>query len=229
VVGAPNCTNPDDGGRAFLLTSNAGNFAAPTVSTWVFAIVGGQAGAALGQVVAGLGDTNGDGAPDFAVAAPLMDSKHGRIYIFNGKTAGLPNTTQSASMSPSTANQTGSAISSGEVKNGVFVGHDINGDGFMDMIEGEPTFTGSFSAEGRAVVFLGRAGAIGNPAALTLNGTCASCNFGSSVALGDVGCTAGGTCSHDPDQYSDAVVGQPGTTNGALSKAGQVQIFAGQW
>jgi hypothetical protein len=232
VVGAPSCHVPDDGGAAFLLTSNAGSYQAPSVSSWTFTIPGGQAGALLGQVVAGLGDTTGDGAPDFAVAAPLMDSGHGRIYVFNGKLSGLPNTTQSVSMSASSVDNVGSSIAPGEVRNGVFIGHDVNRDGFMDMIEGEPAYNGGV---GRVRVFLGKPGALNFVESRDLLGTCTTCNFGTSVALGDLGCEAAGLCPIDgPNQlthdgYAEAAVGQPGLPVGSFTKVGQARVYYGQW
>ncbi|MCC7075218.1 MAG: FG-GAP repeat protein [Deltaproteobacteria bacterium] len=229
VVGAPDCHVPDDGGSAFLLISNAGNFVAPSISSWAYSLTTPQPGARLGAVVAGLGDTNNDGAPDFAVAAPKMDSGHGRIYIFNGKTNGLPNTTKSSSMSSSYSGNVGSSMAAGKVRNGVYVGNDVNRDGFMDLLEGEPLYSGSNTNQGRVRLFYGKPGVIDSYAELTLYGTCAACNFGAAAALADVGCTAGGTCGVVPDGYADAAISQPGRANGSLSKAGEVRVFAGRW
>lgn len=229
VVGAPACHVPDDGGSAFLLTSNAGNFVAPSISSWTFSLSTPQQGAGLGTVVAGLGDTNKDGAPDFAVAAPKMDSGHGRIYVFNGKTTGLPNTTQSVSMSSSFSGNVGSSMAAGIVRNGTFVGNDVNRDGFMDLLEGEPLYSGSYTNQGRVRLFFGQPGVIDYNAELYLYGTCSGCNFGAATALGDIGCTAGGTCGVVPDGFADGAISQPGRANGSLTKAGDVRVFAGQW
>ncbi|HEY4223753.1 MAG TPA: integrin alpha, partial [Myxococcota bacterium] len=220
LLGAQLCHTPDDGGNAFLLTSSGGG--APTFSSWTFNVA--TAAAKLGQTVAGLGDTNGDGHPDFAVAAPGMDSSSGRIYVFNGVSSGLPSTTASTTVAPGLAGSAGYSMATAAVKNGAVVGHDINGDGLMDLMEGEPFYTGASSHEGMVEIFTGHSGVLDNQSKKQLLGTCANCDFGISVALGNLGCTSTTSCSGTKDAYADALIGEPG-----LSSEGEAIVYPGQW
>jgi hypothetical protein len=229
VVGAPGCHVPDDGGQAFLLTSSAGSYVAPVVSTWKFGVPGAQAGAQLGTVVAGLGDTSGDRSPDFAISAPKMDGGFGRIFVFHGASSALPSTNPSVVITSTSASWTGASIAPAEVRNGILIGHDINRDGIMDLLEGEPQYTGLYAAEGRARAFLGKSGGLNTSPSVTLLGTCTSCKFGTAVALGDMGCSPTGPCGASPDGFADGAIGQPGLANGTMTKAGQVQLFQGKW
>jgi hypothetical protein len=45
-----------------------------------------RAGEGFGTAVAGIGDRNGDGVPDYAVGAPLAASGAGRAYVYDGAT-----------------------------------------------------------------------------------------------------------------------------------------------
>ena len=55
-----------------------------TLGDRALAIIGQEAGAQLGTAVGGLGDLNGDGAPDLALGALSMDGDRGRAYALFG-------------------------------------------------------------------------------------------------------------------------------------------------
>jgi hypothetical protein len=189
LVGAPDCDRPQQNeGRAFLYVSNSsGSFSA---STWFKE--GNEVGGRLG-VVAGLGDVNGDHIDDFAVGMPLADNfsftptvvDAGRVFIFHGST-GTPSTSAAMSMSTSFPGNAGTSIAGG----------DINGDGYGDMIEGEPMFSDSSSTptEGRIRVFFGGPTGMDSVPEYTVECETSSCFLGNAVAIGNV----------QNDRYMDA-------------------------
>ena len=79
---------------------------------------------------------------------------------------------------------------------------DVNGDGYPDLIVGEPLNDAAGADAGRAYVFYGGPGADATPD-LTLTGEAAGNNFGFSVAAaGDV----------NGDGFADVIVGAPGAS-----------------
>ena len=60
-----------------------------TLSDTPWALSGAEAGDRLGAAVAGLGDVDGGGVPDFAVGAPSMspggESAAGAVFFFRGE------------------------------------------------------------------------------------------------------------------------------------------------
>jgi hypothetical protein len=95
-------------------------------------IFGGQAGASLGTAVSPAGDINKDGYDDVIVGAPLYNSDEedaGQALIFCGTSAGL----EQAPCWTITGTQTNGRL--GEAVNGA---GDVNGDGYDDLVIGEP-------------------------------------------------------------------------------------------
>jgi hypothetical protein len=96
-----------------------------------------------------IGDVNADGFSDFAVAAPgyttfvNSTSYSAVIFIFNGTATG-PSTSPSQVLY-STVSTFGSVIAPAG---------DVNGDGYADLLVGQPVAVGS----GKAFVYLGTAG-----------------------------------------------------------------------
>ena len=64
--------------------SSAGLGTAPNVT------VNGGSGWELGLEIAGLGDFNGDGRPDFAIAAAVYSGTSGAVFVFYGRNAATP-------------------------------------------------------------------------------------------------------------------------------------------
>src|SRR5690606_10748142 len=111
--------------------SSLGNVVAPTP----------EADGGFGFAVAGVGDVNGDGVPDFLIGAPGEDGGRGRVYLFDGGAADLIATFTSPS--PQSQNF-GWAVA------GV---PDLNGDGAAEVLIGAPYDTNN--QRGRAYVFSG--------------------------------------------------------------------------
>jgi hypothetical protein len=126
VVAAP-AENSNTGG-AYVYRGGATGLAA-TPSASLLAIDG--PGGFFGQAVAGAGDVNGDGFGDVAVGVPEVTPdgiQRGRVHVFFGSVTG-PDASPSASLSDVNARGFGGTLGSGR---------DVDGDGFADLLIGEP-------------------------------------------------------------------------------------------
>ena len=182
LAGAPGTGSPAPQARFWRsIASSAGATPFTTTNT---TLALGTSGA--GNAVAALGDVNGDGFGDGAVAA----SAGNQVQIFHGTSTGL-------STSPAT-----SLTQSGVVGFGTSVAGagDVNGDGYGDVIVGA-------SMSNRAFLFLGSATGLSSLSATPLNPSGMAANFGVTVAgVGDV----------NADGYGDVMVGTDGTNNAFL-------------
>src|SRR5207245_9877651 len=89
--------------------------------------------ARFGAAVACAGDVNGDGFDDVIVGAPDANTHRGSAFIYLGSPSG-PSTTPAWTTSGEQSNaQFATSVAAG----------DLNGDGFPDVIVGEPYFYGS--------------------------------------------------------------------------------------
>ncbi|HVM87612.1 MAG TPA: FG-GAP-like repeat-containing protein [Puia sp.] len=142
------------------------------------------AGGTFGNSVSSAGDVNGDGYTDVIVGSAAAHS----AYVYLGSASGL-----------SSSAATTISVGSGNFGTSVAGAGDVNGDGYGDIIVGEP---GTLS--GNAYVYLGSSSGLGaSPSpSITLSGTGP---FGVSVAsAGDV----------DGDGLSDIIIGNAfGTAN----------------
>ncbi len=164
--------------------------------------------AEYGNAVAGAGDVNGDGYADVIVGAHWYDGWRGRAYIYHGSTSGL---STSAAWSVA-GNQT-------YAQYGLFVAGagDVNGDGYADIIVGEPYYDNPQSNEGRAHVYHGSAAGLGTSAAWTAESDQVEAGLGQSVgAAGDV----------NGDGYADVIAGAPGYDNGQADE-GRAYVYYG--
>lgn len=182
---------------------------------------GDEAVAYAGNSAAALGDVNGDGKDDFAIAASAhdggqgADANRGEVYIFFGKTSGWSGT--------STAYSVSDASFIGETNGDYFGSHvfgigDVNGDSIHDIAI---YATGSDTA-GKVYIFFGktsgwtkRASAAGADASFF--GAEAADQFGAAVAAGDF----------NNDRYNDIAVGAS-RSGAAASQAGQTYIIFGK-
>ena len=157
----------------------------------------------LGKSVAAAGDVNGDGLSDYAVGAPGAGGT-GQVLIYLGSSAGSF-TLQATLTAGDATSGFGAAIAPAG---------DINGDGFDDLLVGQPTRN---AAAGRVWVYLGSGGGIQTTASTVLDGAAPGEHFGSSV------CTAGDV---NQDGYDDIVVGAPySNANGPLR--GRAVVYLG--
>jgi len=118
-------------GRAFLFCGSAnGPLRYPS---WT--VAGGQSNAAFGALVAPAGDVNNDGFADVIVTAPGLN---GAVYVYHGSSLGLSVTPDWSATTP-------------DSRSGSFAARagDINGDGFADILIGEPAASAAGSAPGK--------------------------------------------------------------------------------
>jgi hypothetical protein len=146
-----------------------------------------QVDAQYGYSVASAGDVNGDGFSDVLVGAWAYsngENEEGRAYLYHGSVAGLETSASWERESDSGGARFGWSVSGAG---------DVNGDGFSDVLVGEPG--GAF--RGRAYLFLGSGSGLSTWAWMTEADQSGS-NYGFSVSsAGDV----------NGDGFSDVVVG----------------------
>lgn len=149
-------------------------------------------------------DYDGDGWPDVAVGA--FDS----AYIFYGDGSGAPDDEPQQIASP------GSGGGAGDLYGAAMASGDIDGDGFSDLVIGDPLADAAMDDLGRVYVYLGSAsGLSATPAATLTNPTDIQYNlFGNAITIGDV----------DANGYGDVLVGAPQHDRGAPAE-GSVFVF----
>ncbi|MCO4770692.1 MAG: FG-GAP repeat protein [Deltaproteobacteria bacterium] len=172
----------------------------------------GQAGASTGEGLAGAGDVNGDGYADVIVGAPAWSSSvplqgEGAAWLYLGGASGLD-------ITPAWSVSSGQAgADSGEAVDGA---GDVNGDGFADVLVGEPLYDSPASGAGRARLFLGSGVAPFLTEVFTVNGSEVGGNLGSAVAgVGDI----------DGDGYSDIAIGEDGFNSGTSGDLGRFYVY----
>ncbi|PSL25679.1 FG-GAP-like repeat-containing protein [Dyadobacter jiangsuensis] len=162
---------------------------------------GTQDQAHFGWDVSGGGDVNGDGFHDLIVGAHAYDNGDGAAHIYYGSPAGI---TQ-ANAAHLYAHETGMGAAMGESVAGA---GDLDGDGYSDVIIGEPWFIDENTSvpTGLALIYYGSpAGINTSPQRIIGNVNDTYDFFGWAVAAaGDV----------NADGYSDMIVGSPNFSSG---------------
>ncbi|MCF0073621.1 FG-GAP-like repeat-containing protein [Dyadobacter sp. CY261] len=150
----------------------------------------------LGFSVAGAGDVNGDGFDDVIIGDmsyfvswnPQKGLVEGAALIYYGSNQGLITNTPSILKNSQTQSSFGWTVSSAG---------DVNGDGYDDVLVGDPNYDKQFD-EGAAYVYYGSGQGINTVAAITLEGDQQSEQFGGAVSnAGDV----------NGDGFDDILVG----------------------
>jgi len=170
----------------------------------LFTFVQGQANARVGSSVAGVGDVTGDGYGDVVVGASGWTSSaltgRGRAFLLKGHPAGVFYETSWVVEGSNASSALGSSAAGAG---------DVNGDGYQDLIIGEPGRpNGAATGAGRALMFHGASTVPSTTPTWTTLGTSTGAQFGFSVSkAGDV----------NKDGYGDVVVGIPGDSNGRIN------------
>ncbi len=201
LIGAPGVSNNQ--GVVYLYFGSAGGlgmFSDVTLS--------GTSGS-FGLAAAGAGDINGDGYGDVVVGSPFLTGWNGGprynmglVQVFLGAPAGPPTTPSWEWSSGLSGTRTGTSVSAAG---------DVNGDGFGDILVGQPGLNGG---DGSALCFLGEASGPAATPVWTING-----QSGSLEALGSV---VAGVGDLDRDGYADAAIGIPTAAGG-----GRVEYYEG--
>jgi hypothetical protein len=201
------------GGSAFVFLGGASGVGDGTPSTAHAQLSAGQAGAFLGNSVAGAGDLNGDGFGDVAVAAPGYDdpqTNEGAVFVFHGSSAGI------ASGGPADAAtrlQSNQARSSGGGFGIVDGAGDVNGDGYADLIVGDQLYDAGQTDEGAAFVFHGSPTGIPDgdaaSAAAQLEADQGVSYLGGGLGLLTNATGAAAAGDVNGDGYDDVIVGAP--------------------
>ena len=186
VVGAArDATAGENAGAAYLLLGDpAGLSGDLTIDAAASAIYTGAAFDRAGASVAHAGDVNGDGLQDFFVGAKQQGaSKRGAVYLIRGE--GSPIGGDLASQAVAVFR---GASSNDLLGSSVAGGHDINGDGFLDVVIGAERADGVDSFSGAGYLFHGPFGTeiFATEATTTLQGAATLDFMGSEVALGDL-------------------------------------------
>lgn len=206
VAGAPgiNFAGTNKGSVFIFLNQGGPNYFPTNTSSANCRIDGNQTFGEFGSYIAS-GDFDGDGRPDLAISAPLVDVgaalNAGVIYVFYN--SGSPNYFP---ISATNANQTISAVIMEEGFGTNIMAVDINNDGFVDLVVGSPLHSPSVTLISAGAVFIFLNNGLGGfptsttTASETMHGFQAGMQFGYSLDIQDIG--------HDGDL--DLLVGAPG-------------------
>jgi len=211
-VGAPGAGSAT--GYVTLLLGGASGLTGST--TWD----GPAVGARFGHSLSGLGDVNADGYMDLLVGAPSAPQVDGgtgtgRALLYLGKAGGLNTTAAWSTGSTQAGSQLGTSLA--------LVG-DVDGDGFVDALVGEPRLDltladgGAGTNTGRSYLFPGSPSGLAVTAATWVSGTSLEA---------DMGFRVGGMGDFNGDGYADVQMAADHAPNGALADAGILYVYAG--
>ena len=223
IIGDPYYSNGEyfEGAAIVYHGSSTGLGAPGTPQNADWIIEGGQAYALFGYSVGTAGDVNADAYADVIIGAPDYNTsgwRKGKVFVYHGSADGL-NTSPAWTAAPL-------GLVEGDFGFAVGTAGDVNGDGYFDVIVGEP-FEENTSREGRAFVYHG------SSTGLDLNGLRPVGTEGNadwSAQTGGVegrfGWSVGTAGDVDGDRYADVIIGAPYWSNGYF-RYGRAYMYRG--
>jgi len=198
IVGAPNSLF---GGFVFLGSASA----LRATAGWTME---GDPDASLGYSVSAAGDVNGDGYGDVIVGAPYYNNGDGRAFVYPGSASGLSTAPAWSAGSDQAVTNYGYSVAAAG---------DVNGDGYGDVVVGDPLYDNGETHEGKAFLYLGSAAGLSPTPAWAAESNQAGARFGYSVSTaGDV----------NGDGYSDVIVGAYLFDNDQVDE-GRILVYLG--
>ncbi|MEC7947045.1 MAG: MopE-related protein, partial [Myxococcota bacterium] len=195
IAGAPGVGSST--GQAHVFHGSAGGL----VTTAAWTVSGTSTGQYLGDRVAGIGDVNGDGYDDVAVATQYQSSSTGRVSIFHGSASGVQASPASVMAGGTAGDRYGSRVAGAG---------DVNADGYDDLLVAA---VGASGGAGEAYVYHGSPSGIVSTSVNTFVGS----------GTDELGAHLGPAGDVNGDGYDDIVV----SATGAASGFGEVYIHFG--
>ncbi len=197
---------PTHEGAAFIFLG--GEQGLNTTAAWQ--VGSGQTNSQFGFSVKGLGDVNGDGFADVAVGSFYFDNTEvddGAVYIYAGNANGASTVALATLKGNKASSEFGRSVSGG----------DFNGDGYADLVVGNPADNQNFIQEGSVQIYGGGPNGLNTEQASIFDANQVDAALGSSIAnAGDI----------NGDGFNDIILGSPGFDTG-FGNSGAAFIYLG--